>query len=65
MYFQFSFHPQELKASHQNGACASVAPSALVGCFWRFDGDGLGLKLLSLGLALAAVIVALVIDKLH
>ncbi|RXN15889.1 threonylcarbamoyladenosine tRNA methylthiotransferase [Labeo rohita] len=53
----------ELKASHQNGVCASVASSALAGRSWRFDGDGL--KLLTLGLALAAVIVALVIDKLH
>uniref|UniRef100_A0A8C2AZH7 tRNA-t(6)A37 methylthiotransferase n=1 Tax=Cyprinus carpio TaxID=7962 RepID=A0A8C2AZH7_CYPCA len=60
---QVSGLPQELKATHQNGACASGASSALVGRSWRFDGDGL--KLLSLGLALAAVIVALVIDKLH
>ncbi|XP_016112407.1 threonylcarbamoyladenosine tRNA methylthiotransferase-like [Sinocyclocheilus grahami] len=60
---QVSGLPQELKATHQNGACASVASSALVGQSWRFDGDGL--KLLSLGLALAAVIVALVIEKLH
>uniref|UniRef100_A0A671SJU8 tRNA-t(6)A37 methylthiotransferase n=1 Tax=Sinocyclocheilus anshuiensis TaxID=1608454 RepID=A0A671SJU8_9TELE len=60
---QVSGLPQELKASHQNGACASVASSVLVGRSWRFDGDGL--KLLSLGLALAAVIVALVIEKLH
>ncbi|KAL1258764.1 hypothetical protein QQF64_009341 [Cirrhinus molitorella] len=60
---QVSGLPQELKASHQNGVCASVASSALMGRSWRFDGDGL--KLLSLGLALAALIVALVIDKLH
>ncbi|XP_026140617.1 threonylcarbamoyladenosine tRNA methylthiotransferase-like [Carassius auratus] len=60
---QVSGLPQELKVTHQNGACASVASSALVGRSWRFDADGL--KLLSLGLALAAVIVALVIEKLH
>ncbi|XP_016308622.1 threonylcarbamoyladenosine tRNA methylthiotransferase-like [Sinocyclocheilus anshuiensis] len=60
---QVSGLPQELKVSHQNGACASVASSVLVGRSWRFDCDGL--KLLSLGLALAAVIVALLIEKLH
>ncbi|XP_051999451.1 threonylcarbamoyladenosine tRNA methylthiotransferase-like [Xyrauchen texanus] len=54
--------PQDLKSSHQNGIHASV-DSSLMGWSWRCEGEGL--KLLSLGLALAAIIVAFVIEKLH
>ncbi|XP_051577528.1 threonylcarbamoyladenosine tRNA methylthiotransferase-like [Myxocyprinus asiaticus] len=53
---------QDLKSSHQNGIHASV-DSSLMGWSWIFEGEGL--KLLSLGLALAAIIVAFVIEKLH
>ncbi|XDV39762.1 hypothetical protein PO909_008952 [Leuciscus waleckii] len=52
---QVSGLPQELKTVR-----ASVASSALVGWSWRFDGDGL--KLLSFGLALAAIIMIFVIE---
>jgi len=55
IYLQLSFISQELKTVR-----ASVASSALVGWSWRFDGDGL--KLLSFGLALAAIIMIFVIE---
>lgn len=55
IYLQFSFISQELKTVR-----ASVASSAQVGWSWKFDGDGL--KLLSFGLALAAIIMIFVIE---
>lgn len=54
---------QELKVSHQNGVHVPKDSSMLTGWSWRLEGDGL--KLISLGLALAAIIVALVIEKFH
>lgn len=49
--------------SHQNGVHVPKDSSMLTGWWWRLEGDGL--KLLSLGLAIAAIIVALVIEKFH
>ncbi|XP_062847878.1 threonylcarbamoyladenosine tRNA methylthiotransferase [Trichomycterus rosablanca] len=48
---------QELKATVQNGLHASPASKGLV--------DGQGLKLLSIGLALLAVVVVFILEKLH
>ncbi|XP_048039518.1 threonylcarbamoyladenosine tRNA methylthiotransferase isoform X1 [Megalobrama amblycephala] len=57
---QVSGLPQDLKKAHQNDICSSEASSAILGWPWRFDGDGL--KLLSLGFALAAIIMIFVIE---
>ncbi|XP_051722777.1 threonylcarbamoyladenosine tRNA methylthiotransferase isoform X2 [Ctenopharyngodon idella] len=57
---QVSGLPQDLKKAHQNDIRSSAASSALMGWSWRFDGDGL--KLLSLGFALAAIIMIFVIE---
>ncbi|XP_056618548.1 threonylcarbamoyladenosine tRNA methylthiotransferase [Triplophysa dalaica] len=51
---QVSGLPQELKVSHQNGVHVSKDSSMLTGLLWRLEGHGL--KLLSFGMAMAAII---------
>ncbi|MCJ8728490.1 hypothetical protein PDJAM_G00005020 [Pangasius djambal] len=53
---------QKLKASSQNGIHAPLPPAS-IGCSWILDGQGL--KVLSVGLTLLAVVVVFIFEKLQ
>ncbi|KAM9488264.1 threonylcarbamoyladenosine tRNA methylthiotransferase isoform 1-T3 [Clarias gariepinus] len=54
---------QKLKASGENGVRSTLTPAASIASSWNSDGQGL--KLLSVGLALLAIVVVFIFEKLQ